>query len=243
MTVGMMFFKQVVAVSSLLALAACGSTDTDVTKKLAKKDRDLPKPAMILVYDFSVSPSELPADSAVAGRLQGAVDDPNATPQRNELEHQVAGIVADRLVEELQDLDLPAKRWSGPPPAGPNIYTLEGQFLTIDEGSALARMIIGFGVGGTELKTLVQAYAIENGHRRLLAEATVDSESSMKPGLAATLPAGAAISGIATASAINTGIGVVTEINTDVREGAEDTAEAIVELMEPRLEKMGWIDD
>ena len=75
------------------------------------------------------------------------------------------------------------------------------------------------------------------------AEATVDAESSTAPGLAATLPVGAAVSGIATAGAIQTGVGLVRELNTDVREGAEDTAKAIVELMEPRLEQMGWIDD
>ena len=77
----------------------------------------------------------------------------------------------------------------------------------------------------------------------MLAEATVDSESSSAPGLAATLPVGAAISGITTAAAINTGVGAIREINTDVREGAEDTARAIVDLMEPRMEQMDWIDD
>lgn len=233
--------RPLLALFAVMVLCACSSTDTDVTKKLSKKDRDLPRPSMILVYDFAVSTSELPA-GAPAG-LQGAVDDPNSNPERESLEHQVAAIVAEDLVARLQDLDLPARRWHGPPPAGANIYTIEGQFVTIDEGSAVARMIIGFGVGGTELKTLVQAYAIEGSGKRLLAEATVDAESSSKPGIAATLPAGAAVSGIAMAAAINTGVGVITEINTDVREGAEDTAEAIVDLMEPRLEKLGWIDD
>lgn len=226
-----------------VVLGACASTDTEVTKKLAKKDRDLPRPNMILVHDFAVSTSELTAGGAAPATLRGAVDDPNSNPQRESLEHQVAAIVAEDLVARLQDLDLPARRWSGPPPAGQGIYTIEGQFVTIDEGSAVARMIIGFGVGGTELKTLIQAYAVEGRGKRLLAEATVDAESSNKPGIAAMLPAGAAVSGIATAAAINTGIGVITEINTDVREGAEDTAEAIVDLMEPRLEKLGWIDD
>ena len=73
--------------------------------------------------------------------------------------------------------------------------------------------------GGTELKTLVQAYVVEPTGKRLLAEATIDSESSSAPGLAATLPVGAAISGIATAAAINTGVGTIREINTDVRKG------------------------
>ena len=228
-----------------LALAGCGSdTDADVTNKMSKKDRKpLPPPTQILVYDFAVSPGEIPADSAARSRLQGAGDDPYNNVQRTQLEHQVAAVLAEELVEELQDLDLPARRWRGPAPAGVGVYTIEGQFVTIDEGNAAARMIVGFGAGGTELKTLVQAYVVEPTGKRLLAEATVDSESSSAPGLAATLPVGAAISGIATAAAINTGVGTIRELNTDVREGAEDTARAIVELMEPRMEQMDWIDD
>ena len=225
------------------ALAGCGSdVDSDVTKKLSKSDRrNLPAPTQILVYDFAVSPEELSAEAR--SRLSGAGDDPNANAQRTQLEHQIADAVAARLVAELQDLDLPARRWRGPAPAGEGVYTIEGQFVTIDEGNATMRMIVGFGAGGTEIKTHVQAYAIEPAGKRLLAEATLDAESSNAPGLAATLPVGGAISGIGQAAAINTGIGVVREMNTDVREGAEDTADAIVELMKPKMEKMDWIDD
>jgi hypothetical protein len=228
-----------------LALAGCGSdTDSEVTNKMSKKDRkNLPPPTQILVYDFAVSPGEIPADSAARSGLQGAGDDPYNNPQRTQLEHQIAAVLAEQLVEELQDLDLPARRWSGPAPAGEGVYTIEGQFVTIDEGNAAARMIVGFGAGGTELETRVQAYVVEPAGKRLLAEATVNSESSSAPGLAATLPVGSAISGIATAAAINTGVGTIRELNTDVREGAEDTARAIVELMEPRMEQMEWIDD
>jgi hypothetical protein len=69
----------------------------------------------------------------------------------------------------------------------------------------------------------------------------VSAESSKKPGIAATLPIGAAISGIGTAAAVSTGVGVVTEINQDIEDGARDTAAAIVELMKPRLKRQGWI--
>ena len=56
-----------------LALAGCGSdTDAEVTNKMSKKDRKtLPPPTQILIYDFAVSPGEIPADSAAASRLQG----------------------------------------------------------------------------------------------------------------------------------------------------------------------------
>jgi Domain of unknown function (DUF4410) len=43
--------------------------------------------------------------------------------------------------------------------------------VTIDQGNATARMIIGFGAGGTKIRTPVQAYVVEPTGRRLLAEA------------------------------------------------------------------------
>ena len=210
---------------------------------MSKEDRKaLPPPMQILVYDFAVNRSEVSSDSAAADELKGAGDDPNKNAQHMQLEHQITGIVAEKLVEQLHELKLPAIRWSGPPPAGPGIYVIEGQFVTIDEGNMAMRIIIGFGAGGTEIKSLVQVYASEP-TGWLLAEAEVSAESSTAPGLAATLPIGSAVSGVGMAVAVSTGVGVVREINTDVRNGATDTAKAIVKLMEPRLEKLGWIQD
>jgi hypothetical protein len=48
-------------------------------------------------------------------------------------------------------------------------------------------------------------------------------------------------SGIATAATVQTGVGLGIEMNTDVRERAEDTAEAIVDLLEPRMDDQGWL--
>ena len=132
----------------MFLLSACGSsTDAEITQERDDDGDELPYPSRILVYDFAVSPSEVSPNSAAAGRLSSAGDDPQSNAQRQQLEHEIAEVVANRVVAELQELDLPAMRWRGPAPAGNNIYTLEGQFLTIDEGNAVQRMIIGFGVG------------------------------------------------------------------------------------------------
>lgn len=232
-------FRIPVALVMGLLLAGCASTDADVTKSNGANMR-LPYPSRILVYDFAISPSEVSPESAAAGQLNGAGDSPESAEQA-QLERQVAAIVADDVAARLRDLGLPATRWHGAPPAGSNLYAIEGQFVTIDEGSAFKRMVIGFGSGGTEVRALVQAYYISNGQKTVVGEAEVSAESSKKPGLAATLPVSAALSAPAAAFGIQTGIGVVSEINTDVQKGAEDTAEAIVELLKPRMEAQGWI--
>lgn len=229
------------ALCSTLLLAGCASTDATVLKANAENAR-LPYPSQILVYDFAVSPYEVSPDSVANARLSGAGDDPQENAERAYLEHQVSAIVADRVAAELRDLGLPATRWRGAPPAGTNLYALEGQFLTIDEGSALKRMIIGFGSGGTEVRVLTQAYYISEGRKSLIGEAEVSAESSRAPGLAASIPVGAVTGGVATAAALNTGIGSIREMNTDVQKGAEDTAEAIVDLLKPRMQAHGWIN-
>lgn len=223
-----------------LLLAGCASTGAEITKQRSDSGK-LPYPQAIYVYDFAVAPADVAAGSAAAPQLAGAIDDPERNAEREALERQIAAVLSTRVVAELQELGLPAVRWRGMPPKNENSYTLEGQFLTLDEGSALKRMIIGFGAGGTELRVLVQAYHVQSGHKTLLGEAEVSAESSKKPGIAAMLPVGAAISGIATAAAVSTGVGVVSEINADVRKGAEDTAEAIVELLKPKMQEQGWL--
>ncbi|TXH37886.1 MAG: DUF4410 domain-containing protein [Rhodospirillaceae bacterium] len=233
-------FRIPVALVMALVLAGCASTDADITKSNGANMR-LPFPSKILVYDFAISPSEVSPESAAAGQLNGAQDASKESAEQERLEREVASIVADDVARRLRDLGLPATRWHGAPPAGTNLYAIEGQFVTIDEGSAFKRMIIGFGSGGTEVRALVQAYYISNGQKTVVGEAEVSAESSKKPGLAATLPISAALSAPAAAFGIQTGIGVVSEINTDVQKGAEETAEAIVELLKPRMEAQGWI--
>ena len=103
------------AICGLLLLLACGSTNAEVVKE-RDYDDDLPYPSRILVYDFATSPAEVSSDSVAAGRLSGASDDPQSNPQRQQLEHQIAEVVANRVVAELQELDLPAMRWRGPSP-------------------------------------------------------------------------------------------------------------------------------
>jgi hypothetical protein len=226
--------------ATMISLSACSSTDAEVTRQ-AENTGKLPYPDQFYVYDFAVSPAGVPADSAEADELSAATDDPQANAERNALERDIAEYLSIQLVDRLKGLGLPAVRWAGPAPKNQNSYSLEGQFVTIDEGNAVKRMIIGFGAGGVEVRVLAQIYQLRSGARHLLGEAEVSAESSKKPGLAATLPIGAAISGVGTAAAVGTGIGVITEMNTDVRESVEDTADAIVELLEPRMEDHGWL--
>ena len=234
--------KRFTFVLMTLVLGACAGADVEVTQK-RQSDERLPYPQRILVYDFAVAPGEVDQGLAAEKKLETAVANTPEDQEKLQTARAVADIVAGELVEAIRELGLPAERWSGPVPAMDNGYSLEGQFVTIDEGNRALRMIIGFGFGGSEVQTLVQAYHIRGTGKELLGEAKVTAESSKKPGIAGTLPVGAAISGIRTAAAVSTGVGVVTEISQDVRDGAENTAEAIIDLLRPKFVEQGWIED
>ncbi len=230
--------RQLIPLSAILTLllAGCALINKETSQQPAE-NTPLPYPQAIYVYDFAVSPAEVRPGSSAAKRLSAGVDDPQGTPKREQLERKIAEVLATKLVAGLQELGLPAVRWRGTPPKNQDAYIVEGQFLTIDEASAPGGMIIGFGQGGSELRVLAQAYHLDGKRKKLLGRAEVNSGTSKKPGLATMLPVDATASG----DAISTGVGVVTKIGDRVRNGAEDTAMAIVRMLKPKMTAQGWL--
>lgn len=219
-----------VAVLALL-LTGCAVFDNGPATKPVE-DGKMPYPQSIYVYDFATAPKDVPAGSAVAGQLAGAVDDPKTSPKREALERKIVDTLSTKLVEQLQKAGLPAVRWAGTPPKNQDAYILEGQFLTSDEASG--QQVIGLTLGGTELKVLAQLYHLEDGQRQVFSKVSVGSH-----GLAGKLAA-VKLSSSKAAASVNTAVGAVQDVNSKVRKGADDTATTIVDLMKPKMQEQGW---
>ena len=144
----------------------------------------------------------------------------------------------ERMVAKLQELGLPAVRWRGATPLNEDSYVIEGQFLTVGSNGVPDQKIIGFALGGGELRVLAQAYRVDGKQRKLLGEADVGSETAA-PGLATTLPV-AKLSATRAAQSVATGAGVVRSLTSKVKKGAEDTAAAIIEQLKPKMQEQGW---
>ncbi|HEY1384593.1 MAG TPA: DUF4410 domain-containing protein [Dongiaceae bacterium] len=192
----------------------------------------MPYPQSIYVYDFAVAPKEVPANSAAAAQLAGAVDDPKTSPKREALEQKIVDTLSTKLVAQLQKAGLPAVRWAGTPPKNKDAYILEGQFLTSDDASG--QQVIGLTLGGTDLKVLAQLYHLEDGGRQVFSKVSVGSH-----GLAGKLPA-TKLSASKAALSVSTAVGAVQDANSKVRKGADDTAATIVDLMKPKMQEQGW---
>jgi hypothetical protein len=156
-------------------------------------------------------------------------DDKNREP--NAEEKKVGYLVAEKLsttlVEELREKGIHAVRPGANVQPTDTTVTLNGEFLTIDQGNQSERVWIGFGMGGSELRTRVQA--TQNG--QVVGQADTKTKSGLKPGMLASAgTAAAAESGAALAvGAASTGISeaFMATVEADARRTAKEVAEYI----------------
>jgi hypothetical protein len=119
---------------------------------------------------------------------------------------------------------------------------IKGQFVSIDEGSRLKRMLIGFGAGAAELKTFVEGYLVTEGGLRPLGSAEIEAGGGKMPGMLVPVGIGAAAGRAGTAAAVSGGLNVAQELTSEgIHHAAERTAEEIAELLEEAFKKRGWM--
>ena len=228
------------ATSCLLALAVvAGCASTEVTERQRYEGERLARPDRIIVHDFTANPAEVPRESAFAAELAGA---PTPTAEQLEVGRKLGAQVAQELVADLQGMGLPAVRAAGQLPPRPDDIVLRGYFVSVDEGIARRRVLVGFGAGAAELKTAVEAYQMTAEGLRPLGRGEIRSEGGELPGMVVPLavvaatasPIGLIVGGTAKATGEVTG--------SDTIEGAaERTAKEIAAQLRTAAEEQGWI--
>jgi hypothetical protein len=219
-----------------------GCASTNVTSD-GEYEGFLPKPRQVLVYNFAVSPDEVTLDSGVGADIQGLVEKaPPRTDQERAIGRQVADALANHLVTEIQALGLPASRASGPPPAGGNTLEIKGQFISIDEGDQTERVVIGLGLGRTDVKTMTQVYEHRNGTNILVNQFGINARSGDKPGAAETMGAGAVAGHLVVSAVVSSGVAVGSEaFSANVDADAGRTARKIATQLKDLFLTQCWI--
>jgi len=222
------------ALFAVLMVAGCASTEITQRQRLATGR--LPRPARILVFDFVATPADLPGGSRLAG--QG----PPQTAEEITTGRQLGAAITADLVAKIREMGMPAQH----APAGtfPLMYDIiiRGYLVSINEGSAGTRVLIGFRRGKSELETAVEAYQMTPRGEHLLGSGTLQSGGSKTPGAALSVstfiatgnPAGLIVSG---------GMRAYGELSgKNAIEGrAEQTAEELAEELKKRFQEEGWI--
>jgi hypothetical protein len=220
--------------------AAAGCASTNVIARERYEGEKLARPDLIIVYDFAATPSDIPRWAAGASRYVAGGE--QQTAEEIATGRELGAHVAAQLVEEIQGMGLPAVRAAGQPAARIGDIVIVGYFESVDEGSVAKRVVLGFGSGAVELKTLVEGYLMTDRGPRKLGSGEVDSGGGKGPGVAVPL----AVT-VATANPIGLIVGGAVKVGGEVSgkstiEGsAERTAHAIAEELRGAFERQGWI--
>jgi hypothetical protein len=222
---------------ALVVVAGCASTE--VTERQRYQGAKLARPDRIIVHDFTANPADVRPESAFAGKMAGA---PTPPPQQLELGRKLGAEVAKDLVADLQGMGLPAVQAAGQPAPRVNDIVLRGYFVSVDEGSAGKRVLVGFGSGGAELRTAVEAYQMTAQGLRPLGRGEIRSGGGEMPGMVVPLavvaatanPIGLVVGGAAKATGEATG-------SETIQGAAKRTADEIAAQLRTAAEEQGWI--
>ena len=228
--------RRVFSALLLFLIAACAQTG--IRRAALVADTNLPKPNRILVYDFAVSDQEVKEYQGIM-RQQPTIKD--AATRERLLAQEVKDALAEELVDQLKPLGFVVERVARGTKATGNDLVVDGQFLTVDEGSPLRRLVVGFGNGASTVQAQVQLYQAPDA--RKLLDFTTDSDSGKMPGAAPTMGAGAVVAGGVSAGMVvaNAAVSGVKVYKSDVARMAAASGDQAARYLSEFFAKQGWI--
>ena len=225
----------------LIALCVGACARTVVRPESEMKSFGMPRPREVIVCDFAVNEAEAAENQEPIKKMPAETRAPSERERGSEIERHVAKALAAELVRNLRDLGFTVEQRPRGTPVGRHQLLIDGEFLDVDEGSRLKRLVIGFGVGASKVDTEVQVY-YGMGRRKLL-DFRTHADSGKMPGAAATVGAGAAIgvgirAGTIAASAAE---GALKEYYSEVERMAAHSADQAVAYLSEFFAKQDWI--
>jgi hypothetical protein len=233
--------KQHVLTASLLVLfSALGCASTKVSDREEYSGGKLARPAQIVVYDFAATPDGVAPDSAIAGQTAAPAIPPTA--DQVELEKQLGIQIAEELAAEIRAMGLSAVRATSGTVPQVNDLMIRGYLLSVNQGSELKRVTLGFGSGASGLKTLVEGYQVTAGGPRKLGQGSIDAGGGKVPGGAVGLAA-LLVTHNPVGLAVQAGVQGYGELSgsAKIQGRAKQTAKEIAEQLKIRFKEQGWV--
>jgi hypothetical protein len=184
--------KNAILTVCVLAIAV-GCAPTNVQQQSTTLTQ-LPRPDVIMVYDFAVSPDEVKLDTGLSAELMQKYEQhkgASPTAQEIKLGHKVAETVANELVKKIRSFGLWAERGFGYPYGRGKVLMVKGQFVSIDQGNRTERVAVGLGAGRSDVQANVQVFELTPQGLQKVESLRADAKSGYKPGMAEMMGAGA----------------------------------------------------
>lgn len=231
--------KIVLCLLALLMTAGCAKT------KITQRDEivtgEIPRPDTIWVRDFAATPDDVPQESILAGK-----EIEHRTPQTAKqvaFGREVGEEIATQLAARINAMGMHAERTPKEPKARINDIILRGYLVSVDQGSAVKRIAIGFGSGTSEMKVAMEGFQVTPQGLRKLGSGSTDSTGGKGPGadlgvvglIATHNPAGLIIS---------TGVKIYGEESgkATIKGRVKGTVDEIAAALKLRFQEEGWID-
>ena len=225
-------FPAALASLSILCLGCAGASFEGFAK-----ESPVAKPSVLLVYDFAVTPEDVVVDT-----FGSDFAPPEALSQRRDENRTIARELSEAVVAKLREQGINAGRaesWSAVPA---DALLLKGQFVTINQGSRVARMTIGFGVGREELRVQVQTYQWTGVEMRRIKQAEARAHGDRMPGVAPAVALGAATGGVALVPVIvASGLNIGQEVKGELRPTLGRMADVLAEQMASFYRDQDWL--
>jgi hypothetical protein len=234
-------FQRALTVAVMAWLAIAAGCPRVSTQNVMIRGPGLPKPDLIIVHDYEVSRADVQLDSGIGSRLERMVQGTPAEQDQLKLERSIAAIGTKTIVDEIRKLGLRAEPAPMTSPGAGTTLSVEGQILSINEGNKTRRLILGFGAGASEVRTLTQVYEVTGGAHRLVDDFYTTAKSSRKPGFGPMGGAGAAAGRAATSAAVSGGLGLVTERSQTAEADAQHAAREIAKQLAKFFVEQRWI--
>jgi Domain of unknown function (DUF4410) len=235
----MMRLGLVMGAAGVLLLAGCASSGVTQRQSTAAA-QELARPQLVIVYDFAGTRADLPPDSVIARYYQER--SVRQTVKEVELGRQLGRLVAQNLVGELNKAGITAQRVAAAPVPRIGDAVIRGEFIVANEGSRLTRVLIGFGAGKAELKTLAEAYQVTATGLVPLGSAQIEAAGGKLPGMLVPVGIGAAAGTVVTSAAISGASNLAQEVGPEtIAAAAERTAKEISKLIVNAYKKRGWL--
>jgi hypothetical protein len=177
----------------------------------------LPRPDVILVYDFAVSPDEVKLDTGLSADLMQKYEQykgMSPTAQEIKLGHKVAEAVADELVKKIRSYGLWAERGFGYPYGKGKVLMVKGQFVSIDQGNRTERVAVGLGAGRSDVQANVQVYELTPQGLQEVDQMRAVAKSGYKPGMAEMMGAGAIAGHLLMSTVVSGAVAGVSEMTS-----------------------------
>jgi hypothetical protein len=227
----------------LISIIAAGCASASITPQQTAEPAKPLRPQMIYVRNFAVVAEDVKESHGTISQTERKFSSTTDRQREMDIGHSAAKELSDQLTKDLQALGFTVQEQTGELAPGGDVLLVEGQFISVDEGAAGRRVMIGFGVGQSTLDTQVQVYRVSNGSRQKLLEFTTHADSGKLPGTGLLMGASAVATGGVTAAgaAVSGGIAGGKVYLGRVDYLSDKTADQVNAYLSHYFAEQGWI--